>query len=128
VSSHRDWRAANGRRHGFAVQWSKLFEAYDVVIKPPLPVTAFPHDQSQSQENRLIQIDGASYDYLDLFGYTGVATTPGLPATIVPISVTPSGLPMGIEIVGPFLEDLTPLAFARAVEREFGGLAPPPGW
>jgi amidase len=128
VSSHRDWQAANGQRHGFAVQWSKLFETYDVVIKPPFPVAAFPHDQSPIQENRLLEIDGVSYDYLDLFGYTGVATAPGLPATVVPIGVTPSGLPMGIEIVGPFLEDLTPLAFARAVEREFGGFAPPPGW
>ena len=54
-----------------------------------------------------------------------VATLPGLPATAVPIERTDTGLPVGIQIVGPYLEDRTTLAFARLVEREFGGFVPP---
>ena len=64
------------------------------------------------------------YDYLDLYGYDGIATAPGLPATVIPIGTTSAGLPIGIEIVGPFLEDLTTLRFAQAFEREFGELHP----
>jgi amidase len=56
-----------------------------------------------------------------------LATTCGLPATVVPIGVT-DGLPIGVQIIGPEYEDRTPLAFARAVEREFGGFVAPPGY
>ena len=53
------------------------------------------------------------------------ATTCGLPATVVPIAIA-DGLPIGVQIIGPEYEDRTPLAFARLVEREFGGLPPRP--
>jgi amidase len=33
-----------------------------------------------------------------------------------------------MQIVGPFLEDRTPLTFAALIEREFGGFVPPPGY
>ncbi|HEY1888054.1 MAG TPA: amidase, partial [Roseiarcus sp.] len=51
----------------------------------------------------------------------------GLPATVIPIGVT-DGLPVGVQIIGPEFEDRTPLAFARLIEREFGGFVPPPGY
>ena len=55
------------------------------------------------------------------------ATTCGLPATVVPIAIA-DGLPIGMQIVGPEYEDRTPLAFARLVERAFGGFSAPPGY
>jgi amidase len=36
-----------------------------------------------------------------------------------------SGLPIGLQIIGPYLEDRTTIAFAELVEREFGGFVPP---
>jgi amidase len=33
-----------------------------------------------------------------------------------------------VQIVGPYLEDRTTIAFAELMEREFGGLVPPPGY
>ena len=36
------------------------------------------------------------------------------------------GLPVGVQIVGPWLEDRTPLKLAELIEREFGGFVPPP--
>jgi len=43
-------------------------------------------------------------------------------------SVRKTGLPIGVQIVGPHLEDRTTIAFAGLVEREFGGFVPPPGY
>jgi len=57
-----------------------------------------------------------------------LATTPGLPATVAPIDRSQSGLPIGVQIIGPYLEDRTTIAFAGLIEREFGGFAPPPGY
>jgi amidase len=55
------------------------------------------------------------------------ATTCGLPATAAPIDRSPSGLPIGVQIIGPYLEDRTTIAFAELLERELGGFAAPPG-
>jgi len=44
----------------------------------------------------------------------------------MPISRSREGLPIGVQIVGPFLEDRTTIAFAGLMEREFGGFSPPP--
>ena len=55
------------------------------------------------------------------------ATTPGLPATVAPVELSKAGLPIGAQIIGPYLEDRTTIAFAGLLEREFGGFVPPPG-
>ena len=52
-------------------------------------------------------------------------TLPGLPSTAIPTGFAPDGLPVGMQIVGPWLEDPTPLKLAELIEREFGGLVPP---
>jgi amidase len=51
-----------------------------------------------------------------------------LPATAIPIGRTDAGLPIGAQIIGPWLEDRTPLELARLIEREFGGFSPPPAF
>jgi amidase len=50
-----------------------------------------------------------------------------LPATVVPVGLTGAGLPVGIQIVGPYLEDRTMLVVARCIEELLGGFVPPPG-
>ncbi|WP_405164495.1 hypothetical protein OG203_05085 [Nocardia sp. NBC_01499] len=49
-------------------------------------------------------------------------------ATAAPIGRTPEGLPFGMQIVGPYLEDHTTLRFAELIEQEFGGFSPPLGF
>jgi amidase len=51
--------------------------------------------------------------YSDQKAWVGVATLSGLPATIAPIGHSESGLPIGAQIVGGYLEDRTTVAFAR---------------
>jgi len=129
VMSHRDWLAADTARARLAQQWSVLFREWDVVLCPAMPAPAFPHDHSEPIEARHIRIDGRSYPYLDaLVVWPELATTPGLPATVAPIDRSQSGLPIGVQIIGPYLEDRTTIAFAGLIEREFGGFAPPPGY
>ncbi|MEZ5261179.1 MAG: hypothetical protein R2755_05240 [Acidimicrobiales bacterium] len=43
----------------------------------------------------------------------------------MPIGLTPEGLPVGVQIVAPFLRT-APLRFARFVESITGGYRPPP--
>jgi len=125
VLSHREWETANRVRTGFSQRWREFFREWDVVVCPCMPTPAFPHDHTPEQSTRRIRIDDKDYAYQDQVVWAGVATLAGLPATAVPIERTDTGLPVGVQIVGPYLEDRTTLAFARLVEREFGGFVPP---
>ncbi len=124
--SHRDWVLADGARTRLRAQWRELFKTFDAVICPVMPTPAYPHDHSDDQEKRRINIDGKDYVYVDQLAWPGIATLPGLPATAIPLGLSPDGLPVGVQIVGPWLEDRTPLKLAELIEREFGGFVPPP--
>jgi amidase len=128
VVSHRDWIKADRVRSGIAAQWRALFREFDVVLCPVMPTAAFPHDHSPDQRARRIDVDGVSVRYTDQGVWAGVATLTGLPATAAPVGRSTEGLPIGIQIIGPLLEDRTALRFAELVEREFGGFVPPPGF
>ncbi|MBU6456902.1 MAG: amidase [Bradyrhizobium sp.] len=124
--SHRDWVAADGGRTRLRAQWRELFKNFDAVIGPIMPTTAFPHDHSPDQETRRIKVDGKDYPYADQLAWPGIATLPGLPSTAIPLGLSRGGLPVGVQIVGAWLEDRTPLKLAELIEREFGGFVPPP--
>lgn len=126
VLSHRDWIAADGMRSRLQRQWSEVFRDWDVVLCPPMATPAYPHDHSSPDYARRIEIDGKTYPYFDQLVWPELATTCGLPATVAPIDRSDTGLPIGVQIVGPYLEDRTPLSFAALIEREFGGFTPPP--
>jgi amidase len=129
VMSHRDWIAADVARMRYQQQWSLFFREWDIVVYPSASVPAFPHDHSLPIEARHIEIDGKAYPFYDAcFVWADPATTCGLPATAAPIDFSPTGLPIGVQIVGPYLEDRTTIAFAALLEREFGGFVPPPGY
>ncbi|NOJ46694.1 amidase [Bradyrhizobium archetypum] len=124
--SHRDWVAASVGRTRLRAQWRELFKSFDAVICPIMPTPAFPHDHTPDQAERRILIDGKPHAYTDQFAWPGIATLPGLPATAIPTGFAPDGLPVGVQIVGPWLEDRTTLKLAELIERRFGGFKPPP--
>ena len=127
VMSHRQWAAADMGRITLQQQWTELFREFDVVLCPPMSTTAFPHNHTPVPE-RTIEIEGKNFSFFDLLVWPEIATTPGLPATAAPIGLTGTGLPVGVQIVGPYLEDRTPLAFAALIERAFGGFVAPSGY
>jgi amidase len=92
-----------------------------------MPTPAFPHDHSPHWTRRF-DIDGKNVAYDDQVVWAAVATSIGLPATIAPIGHSDSGLPIGVQIIGGHLDDLTTIAFAGQIERAFGGFTPPPNF
>ena len=53
---------------------------------------------------------------------------PGQPATAIPVGISREGLPVGLQVIGPYLEDLTPIRFAALLAREIGGYRKPAGY
>ncbi len=127
VSSHRDWIRAHRTRIAISHQWRQFFREWDVVICPVLPTTAFPHQDAEIDQ-RTIDIDGHRIPYGFQAIWSGLASLSGLPATAMPIGLGNDGLPIGVQVIGPYLEDRTTLAFAQLAERQFGGFRAPPGF
>ena len=125
--SHPDWIRKSRVRGGLRARWLALFQDVDVMLCPPMPTVAFPHDHSP-QFARKLDIDGAKVPYNDQSVWAGPAILTGLPATTIPIGRTDTGLPIGVQIIGNYLEDRTTIAFAGLIEREFGGFTPPPNF
>jgi amidase len=126
VQRHADWLEADERRHRFIASWDRLFEQVDVVLAPCTPVPAFPHDTERGFGQRLLDVDGVEVPYVRHIVWAGLATLPGLPATVVPVRRSATGLPIGVQIVGPRFGDRTTLAVGRLVEEVTGGFVPPP--
>ncbi|HEX7761869.1 MAG TPA: amidase [Caulobacteraceae bacterium] len=122
--SHRDWIRADRRRFDLINAWRRLFEDWDAVICPAMPTLAFAHD-ARPMDQRTLSVDGADMPYLSQPLWGTLANLTGNPATAFPLGLSAEGLPMGAQIVGPYLEDRTTLAFAAHLETAFGGFTRP---
>jgi amidase len=126
---HRAWLSANERRLQYRARWREFFEHWDAVLMPVSPRAAIRHDRSEPMTKRVIEVDGVARSYLDQMAWMGFVGVVYLPSTVVPVGTTSDeGLPVGIQIVGPFLEDRTCLAVARVLEEAVGGFQHPPGF
>jgi len=126
IMSHRDWIETDFNRAALRRQWRALFKDWDVVLAPPFSTPAFPHDHTPDQADRRATIDGKPVPYTAQILWPGLASMLMLPGTVAPIERTAAGLPVGVQIIGPYLEDRSTIEFARLMEREFGGFVPPP--
>lgn len=111
------WMALLDERDRVRRQWRRLFaEAADIVLMPPFGTAAFEHQTDPDFDRRLLTVDGRPQPYAQQLAWPGIASLAGLPVTVAPIGETASGLPIGVQIMGPWLEDRTTLAFAGALE------------
>jgi amidase len=107
--------------------WATFFEDFDVLLCPATPVPAIAHDHSQPQPARTLQINGKTRPYDELFVWSSLATCAHLPATVLPAGRA-GALPIGIQVIGPFLEDRTCLDFAGRASEVWGGFRAPPSY
>jgi amidase len=125
AARHRDWLHAHERRERIRARWAAFFRDHDVLLCPVMLTPAFVQDAREFTARRL-QVDGVKRSYMENIEWPALVTMALLPSTVIPVGRTAGGLPVGVQIVGPYLEDRTTLAFARAAERELGGFTPPP--
>lgn len=126
--SHVEWHGLNERRHKLRWAWHEFFKDYDILLAPPYNTPALKHDQEGERWQRRITVNGKSVPattHMFWAGYTGAFY---LPSTVPPIGLTPDGLPVGVQIVGPQYGDLTCIDFARLLEEQYRGFVPPPGY
>jgi amidase len=130
LTAHGHWELVE-RQAQLRAAWARFFERFDVVLCPVQPAVAFAHDHSgegpghTAQYERVTLVDGEPVPYLHAMQWPGLITIADLPATAIPTGRLVDGMPVGLQVAGPHLEDRTPLRFAQLAERELGGYAVP---
>ncbi len=126
---HRDWIRLDYRRMMMRQKWADYFREFDVLLCPVMPITAFPHDHSEEPYGRRVLVNGNSQCYIDTnMAWPMLASAAWLPATAAPIGLAKNGLPVGVQIIGPYLEDRTTMHFAKLLKSITGGSLMPPGY
>jgi amidase len=125
---HAEWRAHSGQRLRSRAIWQQYFQTYDAFLMPVNLIPAFTHDHELSFFERTLTTPTGPRQYGEMLRWISPATLAGCPATVAPVGQTANGLPVGIQIMGPFLEDATPIDLAARFGEVLGGFGPPPGF
>jgi amidase len=118
-----DYVSWYAQREHYRESYRRFFRDWDVMLAPACISNAFPHPNLRVPiTRRRLDVDGQSVPYLRLNVYPSLATLCGQPAAAFPVGQTRAGLPIGLQVIGPYLEDRTTIRFAHLLEQEFGGL------
>ncbi|MGH9937945.1 MAG: amidase family protein, partial [Blastocatellia bacterium] len=128
TARHRDWGRQTEMRYRARAVWREYFKSFDALLLPVNFVPAFPHDHKSELFARKLATSEGERNYIDQSKWISFATLTGCPATVAPVGRTKSGLPVGIQIVGPYLEDATPIDIALKLAQTIGGFTSPPGY
>jgi amidase len=92
---------------------------FPVLLCPVASIPAFRHGE------RAWSVEGQSVGYLDAVRYTQWFNALAAPAAVVPVSRSPEGLPIGVQVAARPFQDETALAVAAFVDAAFGYRPPP---
>ncbi|WLI72970.1 amidase [Halomonas alkalicola] len=144
----RDYEAAKRYWNRVARDMAAFHRRFDVLLMP-VAATPAPHrgalypTPARERLMALLAIPGASRlamkagmlkrlaaDSLRMTPYTQLANLTGQPAMSLPLHVTPEGLPVGVQVIGPMGDEKCLLALAAQLEAEVAWarhLPRPPG-
>jgi amidase len=122
-ASAYEWMDLLDEQFRIRKQWAALFRSFDVVLAPAFGTAAFTHDDKAMEHPFLV--NGKPVDYQTQGAFATMAGLGNLPVTVAPVGMTRGKLPVGIQIIGPYLEDRTTIGFAKLLAQETGGFVPP---
>ncbi|MDB5465125.1 MAG: Amidase [Phenylobacterium sp.] len=125
TATHREWMAADAVRTRLRHEIAGVFSRFDAILSPIAPITAFPHDHRPFGRRRLTASDGKAMPYTSMLNWISLATALHLPATAIPAGPSSSGLPVGVQLIGPLNGDARMLALAQAIEENVRGFTAP---
>lgn len=115
----RDTAEAENMREKVWRKFCDLFGQYDYLITPAAPVPPYPVSKNYPDEVGGHRLE----NYIDWIAPAFLVTLVGFPAASVPGGKTASGLPVGLQIVGPRFSEPQLLGLSKLVQR-----ANPIGW
>jgi amidase len=105
-------RAIEHRRTALWRSFATLLEGYDALLCPTTAVTAPPADRALQEGDRILP-DGR-YKSVDMTGHFNL--TSACPVLSLPMGLTASGMPAGLQVVGHRHDDRGLLALGKWIE------------
>ncbi len=121
--SAADFLAALNARSALSIGMSEFHKRYDLLLTPTLPIVAFEAGRNTPESGEF------GDDWINWTPYTYPFNLTLQPAATVPCGCTSSGLPIGLQIVGPVQRDDLVLRASRAFEsaKPFERISEPRG-
>lgn len=111
-----DYLKAEAQRGQILHNFLGFFEQHDILLTPSASVLPFP-----STQTAVLDINGTALgNVVDYLAITYTLSLTGLPVVSLPCGWTPSGLPVGIQIVGPPQAETQLLQFAFFLQEQLG--------
>jgi amidase len=117
TQTKRDWNAANEERAAMRHRFAEFFLEYDAFLCPVASTVAPVHHHEEEPSETPEQDPWLAY-----------ASAAYLPALSLPAGLSGAGLPVGLQVVGPYLEDLTAIDVGRRIAAVLGGFEAPPAF
>jgi amidase len=121
-----EWGAACVARAEIRREWARFHQRYDALLCPVAPTAALPTEPGVDLTERTMPIDGEARPAIEAIRWCGIVGVASLPSTVTPVGVTATGLPVGIQVVGPYYEDRTALDVARRIDGVLRAYRVPP--
>jgi amidase len=125
AASYREVVRAKVEQQAHKEILAEFFGRYDAIVMPIVLVTAFPHQQQPGFQDRLLDVDGEQVPYPHVLDWISLATATHTPSLAVQAGQTTAGMPVGVQIVGPWHGEDRLFDLAAAVEDALGGFRPP---
>ena len=110
-----DFAAAHAKAEALRSAFAAYFQKYDVLLTPATPMTATPHGALE------LVVNGTTAPWTHVMAATSPFNLTGLPALSLPYAFSSEKLPIGIQLVGKWLDEDTILRLGAMLERR-GGL------
>ena len=124
-TSLKNYSETMGIRAGITQEWEEFFKNYDLLICPMSYGPAF----RRGKTGKPITYNGKTLVYLNyVWPYVACFYATGLPALNIPLGIGKEGLPLGIQVVGPYWSEPLLLHFAKLVSGFTPGFVKPMGY
>jgi amidase len=91
-------------------------------------IEAWARVQAHTSSPAVVMVNGEERNHFEISHWLMIVNVTDQPAVTVPIGRTAAGLPVGMQIVAPYLQDRSAIRVAELAAEVLGAYEVPPGF